>query len=183
MVSKMIKTFVTADLHLGHERVIELEPHTRSFSCIEEHDETIIERWNRIVRPRDIVWVLGDVAYKAEDIEKVGRLNGDKRLVLGNHDNWPIDLYLKHFTRVYGSVRLNRYILSHMPVHASSFRESRSLLGCVHGHMHSSRLVDRRYINVSMDCTNLEPVLLQDYIDAHHESEIFQREDLCPPVN
>lgn len=179
----MTNVFVTADLHFGHERILALEPHVRAFPTIEEHDEEIVRRWNELVGPRDVVWVLGDVAHKEADIAKVERLNGYKKLVLGNHDNWPIDTYMKYFERVYGSVRLNQYILSHMPVHSSSFRESRSLKGCIHGHMHSSRLVDRRYINVSMDCTDLKPVLLNECIEEHNASEIFQREGVCHREN
>jgi calcineurin-like phosphoesterase family protein len=37
------KTFFTADLHLGHAKIIEFEPARQHFSSIEEHDKAITE--------------------------------------------------------------------------------------------------------------------------------------------
>lgn len=35
--------FFTADLHLGHKKILELQKEDRPFSTIEEHDEEIIK--------------------------------------------------------------------------------------------------------------------------------------------
>ncbi len=54
-----------------------------------EMDELLIDNWNAVVKPSDSVWHLGDVGFtkSLEDITKVfNRLNGDKHLVKGNHD-------------------------------------------------------------------------------------------------
>jgi calcineurin-like phosphoesterase family protein len=54
-----------------------------------EMDELLISNWNSIVQPKDSVWHLGDFGFtrNVEDAEKVfNRLNGDKHLVKGNHD-------------------------------------------------------------------------------------------------
>jgi calcineurin-like phosphoesterase family protein len=80
----MAKTFFTSDLHIGHVGVAK----SRGFSTTDEHDERIIANWNAVVGVSDEVWVLGDVALGAiaESLPKVGRLNGRKFLVCGNHD-------------------------------------------------------------------------------------------------
>lgn len=51
-------------------------------------DEEIIRRWNETVKPEDTVFHLGDIALGdiSKSLPKVGRLNGYKIAVIGNHD-------------------------------------------------------------------------------------------------
>lgn len=83
----MPTTFFTSDTHFGHSRL--LEKAERPFADADEMDDHIVSNWNSVVGPNDLVWHLGDFAVSA-DAEKVSRtfarLNGRKRLVLGNHD-------------------------------------------------------------------------------------------------
>lgn len=80
----MSSVLFTADLHLGHKLVSEL----RGFSSIEEHDEHIVQVWNKTVSRRDVVYVLGDIALSNYDyaLDIIKNLNGAKHLVSGNHD-------------------------------------------------------------------------------------------------
>lgn len=73
----------TADLHLGHKKVIEYDK--RPFSSIEEHDESLLSNWNSRVQPVDHVFVLGDFSF-APPSKYLGRLKGTKYLIRGNHD-------------------------------------------------------------------------------------------------
>lgn len=79
--------FLTSDLHLLHNKPFLYEP--RGFSSIEEHDEAIVERWNSVVKPRDIVYHLGDCILSdlEKGIECMKRLNGEIYLIRGNHDS------------------------------------------------------------------------------------------------
>jgi calcineurin-like phosphoesterase family protein len=79
-------TLWTADLHLGHTRIIELC--SRPFSSVEEMNESLIRRWNEVVGPDDRVYVLGDVALGriTQTLPLVARLDGQKLLIPGNHD-------------------------------------------------------------------------------------------------
>jgi calcineurin-like phosphoesterase family protein len=84
-----VKKFYIADTHLGHERLLSMQP--RAFASIEEHDEYIVQRWNSVVGDTDIVYHLGDFAFRlGSDGDRIrwlfSRLNGRKYLVLGNHD-------------------------------------------------------------------------------------------------
>ena len=84
-----VKKFYISDTHLGHERLLAMQP--RPFSTIEEHDEYLIMAWNDVVRDEDIVYHLGDFAFSlSRDADRIreifGRLNGRKYLVIGNHD-------------------------------------------------------------------------------------------------
>ena len=77
--------YYIGDLHFGHKKVLEFD--NRPFETFEEMNETIIENWNNVVTKNDDVYILGDMFWKndlAEDI--MSRLNGNKYLILGNHD-------------------------------------------------------------------------------------------------
>lgn len=55
---------------------------------IDKHDEWLINRWNSQVAKRDHVYILGDFAFghPKSVIKILGKLNGKKYLILGNHD-------------------------------------------------------------------------------------------------
>lgn len=82
-----MKRYVIADLHFGHQNVIKYED--RPFKDAVEMDEKLIELWNSTVSTGDIVYVLGDftLSRKLATIQSLtNRLNGDKILIMGNHD-------------------------------------------------------------------------------------------------
>jgi calcineurin-like phosphoesterase family protein len=162
------RTFVIADTHFGHRQVIEFEKGSRPFNTIEEHDEALVERWNTTVTKRDLVWHLGDVVFGTAGFELLGRLNGIKKLVMGNHDIYSTPRYLKYFNKVYGTTSIGGVILSHVPIHPDHFR---NCIGNVHGHLHNGCVNDYRYHCVSADQTDLTPVLLEPIIG------MFQRRD------
>ena len=78
--------FVISDTHWGHDNIV------RFCNRPPDHDTLMVERWNDVVGPGDVVLHLGDVcamsggkrAWWAESIAPL--LNGTKLLVLGNHD-------------------------------------------------------------------------------------------------
>jgi calcineurin-like phosphoesterase family protein len=84
----MSAVWFSSDTHFLHAMVAGL----RGFTGSAEHDETVIDRWNKLVRPDDLVWHLGDVGLGNETrvLEQAARLNGRKQLITGNHDPcWP----------------------------------------------------------------------------------------------
>ncbi|MBY3363783.1 metallophosphoesterase family protein [Rhizobium laguerreae] len=76
--------FFTADTHFGHQLMLKDRP----FASIEEMDRHLIDAWNAVVKPHDIVWHLGDFSYhdEARTAAIFSQLKGRKRLILGNHD-------------------------------------------------------------------------------------------------
>ncbi|MCG6115050.1 MAG: hypothetical protein MEQ84_07600 [Mesorhizobium sp.] len=90
-----------SDTHFGHANIARLC--NRPFSSVGEMDDYMVRRWNEAVAPSDLVYHLGDFACRA-DPERVravfGRLNGRKRLIIGNNDtdkkgrvqSWLLDL-------------------------------------------------------------------------------------------
>lgn len=78
--------FVTSDHHFGHARISELAG--RPFSSVDEMNAVMIERWNALVKPDDVVLHLGDLALGPieQSVSLTAQLNGTRLLVPGNHD-------------------------------------------------------------------------------------------------
>ena len=72
--------FFTSDTHFGSKRTLELSK--RPFSSVEEMDTTLINNWNSMIKPNDIVYHLGDFG----DYDVLKKLNGRIFLVLGNYE-------------------------------------------------------------------------------------------------
>jgi calcineurin-like phosphoesterase family protein len=162
------RVFVTSDTHFGHKRVIEFEPVLRPFASIEEHDRELVARWNATVKPKDTVWHLGDVFFGKDGHLVLAQLHGLKKLVLGNHDHYPLEVYQRYFSKIFGAAEWGNCILTHVPVHPGQMRR---YAGNIHGHMHSKKLDDPRYACVSVEHTGLAPVLMDTVRHALNSPE------------
>lgn len=85
--------WLTADLHFSHQNVIKHCPNRAingvfDINDIKAHDEWLIKKWNNTIKKTDIVYIIGDFCFanREETIKLLGKLNGDKHLILGNHD-------------------------------------------------------------------------------------------------
>ena len=165
----MINVFFIADLHLGHKNIIGYN--RPEFNNLEEMHEAIVDRWNAVVRPKDVVYVLGDVAFGKQNIHYMAQLNGRKHLVLGNHDTCDIKEYQLYFDHIWGCIGYKNCILTHIPIHPQQFYR---FTVNIHGHVHhedQQLMKDWRYFNVCADHTNLTPVAWEDIkkeINKHH---------------
>ncbi len=172
--------WVTADTHFGHKKVIKYSK--RPFDSIEEMHAIIIENWNKVVHPRDVVWHLGDFCWGRNPEQYRKPLNGQIHLCLGNHDaknknrliplfNWVGDVrYLKY--------RKERFFLSHY-AHRTWRRSNRGSYH-LYGHSHGDLPSFRRSMDVGVDCHNFTPIHLDQVVATlsdkditnHHESII-----------
>lgn len=84
-----MKTWFTADLHFGHERIIELCG--RPFSSVEEMNEQLLENLNSCISSSDRLIILGDICMgKLEDsLQLLKRIEAAELVLIpGNHDRW-----------------------------------------------------------------------------------------------
>lgn len=142
----------------------------RPFTSVEEMNECMVERWNEVVRPQDKIYHLGDVVMGHQQqsgeglLRILGRLNGHKRLILGNHDQLRTQDYLAYFDALYSSRRLEHILFTHIPVHPDSI--GGKLLGNVHGHIHNNTHRTPRalpcppYLNICVELTDYRPLSL-----------------------
>ena len=162
--------FLVSDTHFGHAGVCRFlrEDGTklRPWDNPEEMDEEMVKRWNETVRPNDKVYHLGDVVINRKALKTLGRLNGEKVLIKGNHDIFKLSDYLPYFKNIRGYHVMNGMILSHIPVH----EESIARFGTnIHGHLHYNRvkkegIIDPRYFNVSVEQIDFTPILFEQAI-------------------
>ncbi len=137
--------FYIADCHFGHSNIIRFDH--RPFCDIYQMEDAMVMFWNAAVRNGDHVYILGDFCWGKSDewLRILKQLNGQKTLILGNHDlsNFPAELK-KQFADITpykeivdnGRDNSNRKVLmSHYPIpfykHANN-QKYYSLCGHVH---------------------------------------------------
>ena len=138
--------FFISDTHFGHANMLKFvnwdNSRVRPFSSVEEMDELMIENWNRVVKPTDKIYHLGDVVYRCKNRDQImQRLNGDKVLIKGNHDRDQLGWYMKYFRDIRGTCHIDgNYLLSHFPIHPDS--KGRFIRG-LHGHIHAQTVMKK----------------------------------------
>lgn len=162
----MKTVFLTADTHFSHAGVCKFlrEDGTklRPWDDPLEMDEVMVERWNKVVKPTDKVYHLGDVVIARGALKLLDRLNGDKVLIKGNHDIFKLSDYTKYFRDVRGYHVLDGLLLSHIPVHPDSKGRFRAN---VHGHIHERQLSDPWYSCVCVEHTDYAPIALEEVLN------------------
>jgi calcineurin-like phosphoesterase family protein len=176
-----MKTWFTADLHLGHQNIIRYCD--RPYRTVAEMNEDLVARWNERVAPEDTVWVLGDVAMGqiATNLPLARRLRGTKHLVAGNHDRcWAgygkkaAQAAAMYRNAGFETIRTThelelagrRVLLNHFPYEGDSHAEDRFIpwrpvdegQWLLHGHVHTTWRHNGRMINVGVDVWDLAPV-------------------------
>ena len=164
----MKDTWLISDTHFTHSGILKFVGYDgkplRVFKDANHMDEHIIEKWNSVVKPGDKIYHLGDVVIRPtrESMKILSRLNGNKTLILGNHDDPDMGLYRGYFHHVYSTRRLGELLLSHFPVHPMSLGKSKA---CVFGHVHNNIVPGQygpQYYNISIE-------VLEDYTPIHFE--------------
>lgn len=181
--------YFTSDTHFCHANFLMFrdeggERIRKEFESPNEMDEAMIERWNARVRPQDVIYHLGDVLFgKPSDLDRImSKLNGRKRLILGNHDNMDMGVYAKYFQKImswrYFSSDITgcetTFIACHYPLHPSTIKADYAWSGqnyCVHGHTHKRKINDPAYINVCVENTGYAPVSLDELLARMKVSE------------
>jgi calcineurin-like phosphoesterase family protein len=175
----MKNIFFVSDTHFGHANCLKFTRKDgsplRVFSSVEEMDETMITRWNSVVKPNDRIYHCGDVVIRKEFLESVmPRLNGKKVLLMGNHDIYGHEEYLKYFEdiRAYKVMPEHGLIASHIPVYKDMLHGT--ITHNIHGHLHANLVmendtVDKRYINVSVENINYTPIILEEILKIKNE--------------
>ena len=175
----MGKIWLCSDLHFGHSKPFIYEP--RGFKTIEEHDETIIKNWNKLVSWNDEVWLLGDCMLNDNEggIRKLNQLAGNIRILAGNHDTATrVQLYsnIRPTIHTMGLAYILKYqgysfYLSHYPTMTSNLDDEKPLNRrvinlCGHRHV-SDPFYDMNnglIFHVELDTNNNKPWLLDDII-------------------
>lgn len=148
-----------ADLHLGHKGIVGYSgPERGGVTTTDEHDQWIVDQWNSVCNKGDTIWILGDVCMDIEKLPLLAKMKGTKKLILGNHDEFPLEEYAKYFDYIHGFEKYKGFWLSHAPIHPEELRGKIN----VHGHVHHKIVNDPRYICVCVEQVNGLPVSLDE---------------------
>lgn len=170
----MANVWFVSDTHFGHANFLTFRDVAglpiRTFSTVEQMDETMVARWNSVVGQYDRVYHLGDVAMRKASLSTLGRLKGKKVLLKGNHDIFKLPDYAEYFEdiRAYKVYPEHGLLLSHVPVHPAQlggrFKTN------VHGHLHSNEVGDPNYINICVEKTDYTPISLDEILSRRGAS-------------
>lgn len=146
-----------ADTHFGHKKILDFEKAYRPYKDIDEMNWQIVQNINALVKPSDVLYMLGDVAFSSQH-DILDHIDADRIIIiLGNHD-YPegvrrmID---KPGIKIAGSISYKGCILTHIPVHPCQLERYRAN---IHGHLHEHVIPDVRYYNVSLEQHDMRPV-------------------------
>lgn len=143
--------YYISDQHFCHDN-LNGRMDCRGFESGEAMNEYMISQWNSRVRPNDEVVILGDfcISPKGEDANAIlGRLNGRKYLITGNHDKYlkSREFDPKHFQWIAPYRELKdhkrKVILSHYPILCYNGQYRRDSGGIpvtymLYGHVHNT---------------------------------------------
>lgn len=168
------KVFFTSDTHFNHKNILKLGK-GRPFETIEEHNQALIDNWNSVINPCDLVFHLGDVAFSydpKEVAELLKKLKGNKNIIQGNHDRTKI---LAHSLNenVIQSIRsyheykyeaddgkIYTFVMMHWPIlepnhiFKNKDKEDISVIG-LYGHVHDINDYEPIYKELGFPCVHV----------------------------
>lgn len=160
-------TWLIADTHFFHTNIGEY------CSRPEGWQDLIIENWNRLIRPGDVVLHLGDLALgKKENLESlIPLLNGELFLVRGNHDQRSITFYTDlgiilvkdPYPMSFAGLHL---VFSHRPI----VPLPQGMIN-LHGHIHNNPTPElgEAHVNLSIENRQYRPWRLGEILQPYLE--------------
>ncbi len=171
--------YVTSDAHFGHRNIIEFC--NRQFGDVHSMNKHMTESWNKVIKPEDEVYYLGDFSLtmsKRFARNLLCKLNGIKYMIKGNHDRtymlnnyknsgliqwWD---YSHEMSYVHNGKTYN-FSMSHYPHYPSKGSD----IICLHGHVHGIYEHHGEYvhapgvIDVGVDNVGYEPLSIVQIIE------------------
>jgi calcineurin-like phosphoesterase family protein len=152
----------TSDTHFDHANILKYT--NRPFATVEEMNEALVENWNNLVQPGDVVYHLGDFAFH-NHATFAKRLNGQIVLIEGSHDRmsgkdkkaftWAGPL---HVVKIDPEIVLSHYAMRTWP---------KSHYGTWHlyGHSHGNLPPLGKSFDVGVDAWDLKPINIDQVRD------------------
>lgn len=147
-----------ADTHFSHKnilrfnenRLIKFNIDITDENALEQHDDEMINLWNKTIQKHDTVYIIGDFSFASPERTKkiLEKLNGKKHLIIGNHDK-ACNSLTNYFVSVSQIKEVTfkktvfpfldesiHCVLCHFPFAAWNRRMHGSLM--IHGHTHGA---------------------------------------------
>jgi len=155
---KTSNVFFISDSHFSHKNIIEYDK--RPFGSVDEHDEAIIENWNKVVGKDDYVFHLGDFSFSNPG-EFYKKLNGRKTILKGNHDHKKCPEF-DFVDYVELNIMGQSLYLFHYPI--AEWNKAHHGSYHIHGHTHGNSWYDKEFggkykvMNVGVNLIDYTPI-------------------------
>lgn len=176
----MVEIWLISDTHFFHENILNFD-NPLGFRSLKERHEFMLDKWNSTVKRGDKVYHLGDVFMgPSEHQDRISlwhKLNGSKRLIVGNHDKVKYLSNNPFFANIMLWKRFDEHdlVLTHAPLHPSTLEEERwrerEVLN-VHGHTHSLGSPEGPYFSVCVEMTNYTPINIEEVRDSYRKNKM-----------
>lgn len=163
--------YLISDLHLDHDNIIDYCD--RPFDAVEAMNESLVENWNAVVDPDDVVLYGGDLTIRssaAATLDWLDELHGEIVFLLGNHDNTVIKS-IDHVQFVEEFRFEHRGVPFHA-VHDPADGPSNPTGWLLHGHHHNNwpdkfPFVDHdeRRVNFSVELLEYQPLAIDRLVE------------------
>ncbi len=187
----------TSDLHFWHTNILKFSSIRHKWKSEEEMNEELVLMWNSSVSPNDIVYNLGDLAFKVgskmDNINSLtARLNGKHIMIKGNHDPSKKIPLFQNIAEWHKEMFLNiqgvDFLLTHFP-YKDAMRDddlierpdcftpdkwaNGKIIPLIHGHVHDCFVLRKNCLNVGYDAWG-KMVSEDEIIKIYNETKGFQ---------
>lgn len=166
--------YYTSDLHFNHKNIIK-HCH-RPFYNIKNMNDTIINNFNQILKPKDSLYILGDLGWEMKNCESIANLVAQikckKILITGNHDKDIIkkEELRNQFKEIYDMYSLKdgdyNITLCHYPMLVWNKSNKGSYHFYGHIHKHTLEHTAKNSFNVGVDVCNFKPLTAKQIIKS-----------------
>ena len=150
----------TSDWHDFHKNII--TSCNRPFEDVIEMHKTLIENYNSLVKPGDIVYYLGDLTFKNKKVAEstLKMMNGKIHFVLGNHDKKCLQILQKYCIEVRELMTITIFKQPIVLCHYAMRSWDRSHYGSwqLYGHSHGKLKPKKNQYDVGVDSNDFKPI-------------------------
>ena len=165
--------YFTSDTWFGRPQILQIANRT-AFSDVEDMNNQLIKKWNKVVKKNDVVFHLGNFAWDPHTARKVlKKLNGQIFFMIGNSDEALLEVQ-HEFDNISilddQIIEMPQYdsLLCHYPLEVWNGKDSGTIH--FHGHTvfsHKTDLTRSNRVNVCTDFWNFSPInysTIKDFI-------------------
>ena len=167
--------WISSDFHFNHANILNFtdsdtgNPVRPEFDDVVHMNEYMIEQHNKCVKKGDIFYTLGDVTFGDKEQFKSlwPKLQGSKRLIVGNHDDIKFLSSGGFFKKVMMWRMFPEFglLMSHVPLHESALwrgKEHDKQMINVHGHIHQNPSPEGPFKCMCVEQINYTPVNIEE---------------------
>ncbi len=155
--------YFTADWHNLHYNI--LRYCGRPFKDEKEQEQCLLENHNSIVKPKDTVYYLGDIAMTKEGaISALSKMNGIKIFILGNHDFRFKNIIKQYCREVHNlcDIRIEQQKITLCHYAMRVWNCSHHSAWCVYGHSHGTLPSLGKSYDIGVDSNNFKPISFEE---------------------